>query len=60
MISSDIESLIKWSKTDPDAFDQLVCKQELKKLEQMASNIVAEKILLDALRATRRDDRAIL
>ena len=60
MISRDIESLIEWSKTDPDAFNRLVCKQELKNLEQMASNIAAEKILLDALRATRRDDRAVL
>ena len=60
MISGDIESLIEWSKADPDAFNRLVCKQELKKLEQMASNIAAERVLLDALRATRHDDSAAL
>ena len=58
MISSDIESLIQWSKSDPDTFNRVVSKQELKKLEEMASNIVAERILLDALRATRHDERA--
>ena len=60
MISGDIEALIEWSKKDPDAFNRLVWKEELKKLEQLASNIAAERILLDALRATRRDDRAVL
>ena len=60
MILSDIESLIEWSKSDPDTFNRLVSKQELKRLEEMASNIAAERILLTALRATRHDDRAAL
>ena len=42
MIASDIESLVEWSETDPDAFNRLICKQELKKLEKMAANLAAE------------------
>ena len=42
MIASDIESLSEWSRTDPDALNRLICKQELEKLEQMAANLVAE------------------
>ena len=60
MIASDIELLIEWSKTDPDAFNRLICKKELKKLEKMASDLAAEEPLLGAIRAVRRDNRAVL
>ena len=60
MISNDIESLIEWSKTDPDGFNRLICKKELRKLEKMASDLAAEKPLLDAIRAARYDSRAVL
>ena len=44
MIASDIESLIEWSRTDPDAFNRLIFKQELEKLEKMAANLAAETL----------------
>ncbi|MDJ0957925.1 MAG: hypothetical protein QNI91_13740 [Arenicellales bacterium] len=42
IIANDIESLVEWSETDPDAFNRLICKQELEKLKKMAAKVAAE------------------
>ncbi len=41
MIEVDIESLVEWSKTEPNTFNRVICEQELKKLKEMAANLAA-------------------
>lgn len=41
MIAGDIESLVEWSKSEPDTFNRVVCEQELKKLEKLAASLAA-------------------
>ena len=43
MIVEDIESLIEWSKKDPDAFNRVVGEQEIRNLQELASNLVVLK-----------------
>ena len=43
MIVEDIESLIEWSKKDPDAFNRVISEQEIRNLQELASNLVVLK-----------------
>ena len=43
MIVEDLESLIVWSKTDPDGFNRVVREQELRKLQEMTENLVTDQ-----------------
>jgi hypothetical protein len=43
MIVEDIELLIEWSNMDPDAFNRVISEQEIRNLQELASNLVVRK-----------------
>ena len=42
MIVEDIESIIEWSKTNPDAFNRVIDEKGLKQLEEITSSLEAK------------------
>ena len=41
MIVADIESIIEWSKTNPDVFNRVIDEKGLKRLEEITSSLEA-------------------